>query len=73
MPFAASSTQRTTPASVLNFPSDVMSVNIGPRISTQRDLEKLWEASHGTEPDFAIKSFTLEMARYVLSSRSAAL
>ncbi|KAI1629927.1 hypothetical protein EDD37DRAFT_573039 [Exophiala viscosa] len=62
MPFAASA-QRTAPASILNFPSDVMSVNMGPRISTQRDLEKLWEASHGTEPDFAIKSFTLEMAR----------
>ncbi|KAK4939674.1 hypothetical protein LTR10_020064 [Elasticomyces elasticus] len=62
MPFAASA-QRTAPASILNFPSDVMSVNIGPHISTQRDLEKLWEASHGTEPDFAIKSFTLEMAR----------
>ncbi|KAK5266342.1 hypothetical protein LTR99_003504 [Exophiala xenobiotica] len=62
LPFAASA-QRTAPASILNFPSDVMSVNIGPRISTQRDLEKLWEASHGTEPDFAIKTFTLEMAR----------
>jgi hypothetical protein len=64
LPFAASA-QRTAPASILNFPSDVMSVNVGPRISTQRDLEKLWEASHGTEPDFAINTFTLEMARYV--------
>ena len=65
MPFAASA-QRTAPASIVNFPSDVMSVDIGPRASTQRDLEKLWEASHGTEPDFATKSFTLETARYVL-------
>lgn len=57
--------QRTAPASVLSFPSDVMSVNIGPRISTQRELEKLWESSHGTEPGSAIRSFDLEMARYV--------
>lgn len=64
MPFA-SAAQRSAPASVLNFPSDVMSVNIGPRISTHRELERLWEASHGTEPDRAIRSFTLEMARYV--------
>ncbi|KAJ9610498.1 hypothetical protein H2200_005275 [Cladophialophora chaetospira] len=54
---------RTAPASVLDFPSDVMSVNVGPRISTQRELEKLWEASHGTEPGCSIKSFDLEMAR----------
>ncbi|KAJ9640605.1 hypothetical protein H2204_003234 [Knufia peltigerae] len=62
LPFAAS-VQRSAPPSIINFPSDVMSVNYGPRISTQRDLEKLWEASHGTEPDAAIKSFTLELAR----------
>ncbi|EXJ87805.1 hypothetical protein A1O1_04732 [Capronia coronata CBS 617.96] len=61
-PFAMT-TQRTAPASVLSFPSDVMSVNIGPRISTQRELEKLWDASHGTEPGCAIRTFDLEMAR----------
>lgn len=55
--------QRTAPASILNFPSDAMSVNAGPRISTQRELEKLWEASHGTEPGCTITSFDLEMAR----------
>ncbi len=54
---------RTAPASVLNFPADVMSVNVGPRISTQRDLEKLWDASHGAEAGGSMKSFDLEMAR----------
>ncbi|KIY03410.1 uncharacterized protein Z520_00101 [Fonsecaea multimorphosa CBS 102226] len=66
IPFNASAiaaAQRTAPASVLNFPSDVMSINVGPRISTQRELEKLWEASHGTEPACSIKTFDLEMAR----------
>ncbi|EXJ83015.1 hypothetical protein A1O3_06832 [Capronia epimyces CBS 606.96] len=62
VPFAIP-TPRTAPASVLSFPSDAMSVNIGPRISTQRELEKLWEASHGAEPGFAIRPFDLEMAR----------
>ncbi|KIX03005.1 uncharacterized protein Z518_06555 [Rhinocladiella mackenziei CBS 650.93] len=62
LPFAVAA-QRTAPASVLNFPSDVMSVNIGPRISTQRELEKLWEASHGTEPGCTSVTFDLEMAR----------
>ncbi|KAL2433537.1 hypothetical protein ABEF95_005070 [Exophiala dermatitidis] len=59
----AMSTQRTAPASILSFPSDVMSVNLGPHISTQRELEKLWEASHGAEPSQETRSFELEMAR----------
>ena len=66
MPFTPSvmaAGQRTAPASILNFPSDAMSVSVGPRISTQRELEKLWDASHGTEPECSIKSFDLEMAR----------
>ncbi|KAG9774461.1 hypothetical protein KCU88_g5445, partial [Aureobasidium melanogenum] len=57
------STQRTAPASILSFPSDVMSVNLGPHISTQRELENLWEASHGAEPSQETRSFELEMAR----------
>ncbi|ETI26038.1 hypothetical protein G647_02815 [Cladophialophora carrionii CBS 160.54] len=63
MPFTAAAAPRTAPASVLNFPSDVMSVNVGPRVSTQRELEKLWDVSHGTEPGCSIRSFELEMAR----------
>jgi hypothetical protein len=62
MPFAAPGL-RSAPASVLNFPADVMSINVGPRISTQRELERLWDASHGTEPGCSIKTFDLEMAR----------
>ena len=60
---ALASGQKTAPASTINFPSDTMSVNVGPCISTQRDLERLWDASHGTEPGRSIKSFDLEMAR----------
>ncbi|RMZ86445.1 hypothetical protein DV736_g6329, partial [Chaetothyriales sp. CBS 134916] len=53
---------RSAPASVLNFGFDSMSVN-EPQFSSHRELEKLWEASHGTEPNSSIKSFTLEMSR----------
>lgn len=56
---------RTAPASLLNFPSDVMSIS-EPQYSSHRELEKLWEASHGTEPGNLLKSFDLEMARYVV-------
>ncbi|RMD43734.1 hypothetical protein DV735_g1395, partial [Chaetothyriales sp. CBS 134920] len=53
---------RSAPASVLNFGADSMSV-CEPQFSSHRELEKLWEASHGTEPNSSIKSFTLEMSR----------
>ena len=53
---------RTAPASVLNFPTDIMSIS-EPQFSSHRELEKLWEATHGTEPSSLIKSFNLEMAR----------
>lgn len=53
---------RSTPASVVNFPTDLMSIS-EPQFSSHRELEKLWEATHGAEPNRLIKSFTLEMAR----------
>jgi hypothetical protein len=52
----------TAPASVLNFPVDIMSIN-EPQFSSHRELEKLWEASHGCEPSRDIKTYALEMAR----------
>lgn len=54
---------RSGPPSVLNFPTDSASVNGMPMVSTHRELEKLWQASHGTEPDSRLKAFDLEMAR----------
>ena len=53
---------RTAPASVLNFPADIMSISES-QFSSHKELEKLWEATHGTEPSSLIKSFDLEMAR----------
>ena len=53
---------RTAPASVLNFPPDVMSIS-EPQYSSHRELEKLWEASHGMEPSNLLKTFDLEMSR----------
>jgi hypothetical protein len=55
---------RTAPSSVVNFPIDLMSIN-EPQYSSHRELEKLWEASHGMEPSSILKAFDLEMTRYV--------
>lgn len=52
----------TAPPSVLNFQSDVMSIS-EPQLSSHKELEKLWEASHGMEPNGLLKTFDLEMAR----------
>ncbi|KEF60891.1 uncharacterized protein A1O9_02455 [Exophiala aquamarina CBS 119918] len=54
---------RSGPPSVVNFPTDAVSVNGISMISTHRELEKLWQASHGTEPDSRLRTFNLEMAR----------
>jgi hypothetical protein len=54
---------RTRTPSMVNF-NDALSVSEGPQFSSHRELEKLWEASHGTEPSSLIKSFDLEMSRY---------
>lgn len=53
---------RTAPPSVINF-NDAVSVLEEPQFSSHRELEKLWEASHGTEPSMLIRKFDLEMAR----------
>ncbi len=53
---------RTAPASVLSFPPDVVSIS-EPQYSSHRELEKLWEASHGMEPGNLVKAFNLEMSR----------
>lgn len=54
---------KSTPGSVFNFPMDTLSVNGSTRISNHRELEKLWQASHGAEPEAKISTFELEMAR----------
>lgn len=53
---------RTAPPSVINF-NDAASISCEPQFSSHRELERLWEASHGTEPNMLIKTFDLEMAR----------
>jgi len=55
---------RTAPASIVSFPPDVLSLR-QPRFSSSKELEKLWEATQGSEPSHTIKTFDLEMARYV--------
>ena len=56
---------KTAPASVLNFPTDVLDVDPAP-ISTIGELKTLWEAANGQGPEFATESFNLKLSRYVI-------
>ena len=55
---------RTAPASIYNSPMDTSSLP-DTTFSSPRELEKLWQASHGMEANSEIGSFNLEMARLV--------
>ncbi len=56
---------RTAPASIVEFPSDVLALK-EPHFSSVKDLEKLWEATNGTEPENVLGHFDLRMSRYVI-------
>lgn len=47
------------PSSLINFQLDAMV----PRASNQKELNDLWEATHGMEPSPRIRSYDLELAR----------
>lgn len=55
---------RTAPASVADIPLEAINSREA-QFSSPRALERLWEATHGTEPNTTIGSFDLELARYV--------
>lgn len=50
----------SAPPSVANFPLDPLPLHA----SSQKELNELWEATHGMEPNPKIKSYDLELARY---------
>lgn len=47
------------PSSMISFQLDAMP----PRASNQKELNDLWEATHGMEPNPRIRSYDLELAR----------
>lgn len=49
----------SAPPSVANFQLDALT----PYVSTARELNELWEATHGMEPTPKIKSYDLELSR----------
>lgn len=53
---------RTAPASIVDFPTDVLALK-EPHFSSVADLEKLWEATNGQEPENVIGDFDLRMSR----------
>jgi hypothetical protein len=56
---------KTAPSSVLDFPMDDLAVKT-PRFSSARDLDRLWGATNGQEPDSCLTGFDLHMSRYEL-------
>lgn len=57
---------KTAPSSVLDFPMDDIVINKNPQFSSTRELETLWDATNGHEPDSTLTGFDLQMSRYVL-------
>jgi hypothetical protein len=55
---------KTAPTSVADIPLDALNSREA-QFSSPRTLERLWEATHGTEPNLTIGQFDLELARYV--------
>lgn len=48
--------------SVVDVPLDMLSAR-GVQYSSPRELERLWDATHGTEPNLTVTAFDLEMGR----------
>ena len=53
---------KTAPSSVINFPMDDFSIR-GPQFSSPRELDKLWEATNGQDPQTVLPGFDLQMSR----------
>lgn len=53
----------SSPPTFTSLPLDTLT----PCVSTAKELNNLWEATHGMEPNPRIRSYDLELARYVLS------
>ena len=49
----------SAPPSVANFNLDALT----PHLSSVKELDELWEATHGMEPNSKIRSYDLELAR----------
>lgn len=54
---------KTAPSSIINFPMDDAAFKI-PRFSSPQELDKLWEATNGQEPELVLAGFDLQMSRY---------
>lgn len=55
---------KTAPSSVIDFPLDDVAAKT-PVFSSTQELDRLWEATNGQEPDSVLPSFDLHMSRYV--------
>jgi hypothetical protein len=53
---------KTAPSSIIDFPMDDPAIK-GPTFSSVQELDRLWEATNGQEPDAVISDFDLQMSR----------
>ena len=54
---------KTAPASIIDFPMDVMDVK-SPPLSTLKDLEALWDATSGAGPEGVTDTYNMALSRY---------
>jgi hypothetical protein len=53
---------KTAPSSVLEFPMDDVMADV-PKFSSSQELDRLWEATNGQDPDSVLPAFDLQMSR----------
>jgi hypothetical protein len=61
---------KTAPSSILDFPMDDVAIP-KPQFSSAQELDRLWEATNGQEPDAVLPGFDLQMSRYGFSYHAA--
>jgi hypothetical protein len=59
---------KTAPSSVLDFPMDDLAIK-ATQFSSNQELDRLWEATNGQEPDAALQAFDLQMSRWAFLLR----
>lgn len=56
---------KTAPSSVVNFSMEDLPIR-GPQYSSPNELEKLWEATNGQDPQTVLPGFDLQMSRFAV-------
>lgn len=63
---------KTAPSSVLDFPMDDLAIK-ATQFSSNQELDRLWKATNGQEPDAALQAFDLQMSRWAFLFEEAGI